>query len=117
MASHVCFIVPPYLLEGIAQSPDTGAREVAAKTISLSHKLRDDRLQHFAASSAPGSRPQDAPSTSQARSIVPDYLLEHISKAEDVDEEVKKSATQSLALSQQVGFFWPLIITSGCICN
>lgn len=102
MANHVCSIVPPYLLEAMAQSQDTGARQLATQTLSLTRQLQNGRRELFAAQLAPGYCHQDEPNAVHSQTIVPDYLLEDISKAEDINEGVKESAAKSLALSRQI---------------
>jgi hypothetical protein len=102
MAHHVCSIVPPYLLEGMANSQDPGARELAAKTLAITRQVHENRYDFSAARLAQGHHGHDGPGAPPSQSIVPDYLLEHISKAEGVDDSVKESALKTLALSQQI---------------
>lgn len=102
MADHVCSIVPPYILEAMAESQDPVARQVATETLAVSRHLQDHRREVFAARSTPGNPHQGGPSAASAQGIVADYLFEQISKAENVDEEVRKSAAENLALSQQL---------------
>ena len=102
MTDHVCSVVPPYILEAMAESQDPVARQVAHETLAVTRQLQDHRHEVCAASSAPGFFNQGGPSASNAQGIVPDYLFEQISKAEDVDDQVKKAAADNLALSQQV---------------
>jgi len=102
MADHICFIVPPHLLEAMAESDNAEARHLAATTLAHGEKVHKDRHDYFAAKAARGHPGHHAPSVQPPPSIVPNILLEHISKAEDVDDEVKESAARSLALSQQI---------------
>ncbi|KAI4213334.1 MAG: hypothetical protein LQ351_004075 [Letrouitia transgressa] len=108
MASHICSIVPPHLLRAMADSQDPDARQLAANTINTARNLHDTRHSVFAAKLARlhfGHDGHDAPdehSASAPQSIIPNALLEHISKADDVDDAVKESAARSLTLSQKI---------------
>jgi Zn-dependent metalloprotease len=102
MADHVCFIVPPHLLEAMAESQDAEARQLAANTLAHAEQVHKDRHDFFAAKVARGHHRHHAPGAPPPPSIVPDILLEHISKSEGVDDSVKESAAKSLALSQQI---------------
>ena len=102
MADHVCSIVPPYILQALADSQDPVARQVATETLAVTRQLQDHRREVLAARSTPGNSHGSGPSAASAQGIVADYLFEQISNAENVDEEVRKSATENLALSQQL---------------
>lgn len=92
----------------MADSQDPDARQLAANTINTARNLHDTRHSVFAAKLARlhfGHDGHDAPdehSASAPQSIIPNALLEHISKADDVDDAVKESAARSLTLSQKI---------------
>lgn len=98
MCSHPCFIVPPYLLESLAQSSDTSLQQLANNTVETTNQIRDERSKLFTEKAAQIFSDQST-STPQ-RKIVPDYLLEQLSTGEDVDDSVRESAKKSLQLSQ-----------------
>jgi Thermolysin metallopeptidase, catalytic domain len=102
MTPHVCSIVPPYLLSALAESDDPALRESARKTLAVSQGLHSDRKNHFAAKLAQSHHGGDHPGGPTPQRIVPDYLLEHISRAEGIDDSVKDSAAKTIALSQQI---------------
>ena len=91
----------------MANSEDPDARELAASTIETARTLHNSRHSLFA-SKLNRHHSHDAPNgsdesgTSAPQDIVPNVLLEHISKAEDVEDAVKQSAARSLAVSQQL---------------
>ena len=94
MCGHICFIVPPHLLAAMAESEDQSLRQLGTKTLSMCEQIHQHRHEFFRNkldhSHDGGARAQQG--------IVPDILLDHLSKADDVDESVKKSAQNSIAL-------------------
>ena len=102
MVGHVCSIVPPHLLEAVANSEDPEARQLGAKTLAISRLVHKTRREHIASKLSQNPFGNNGPSGSPQQGIVPNILLEHISKADDIDESVKKSAAESLAVSQQI---------------
>ncbi|KAI0133704.1 hypothetical protein BJ170DRAFT_174071 [Xylariales sp. AK1849] len=101
---HICCIVPPYLLSGIAESSENDAplRESAQRAITLSTTCHSKRQQRFAALSVPrGTRHAEAQAESR-RGIVPDSMLKHISESQDVDEETRTHAKRDLEHIQNV---------------
>ncbi|KAK3315917.1 metalloprotease [Apodospora peruviana] len=95
MTPHICSIVPPYLLRGIAESDacEQKHKECALRSLHQRNSYTTKRCNRFAhlalpraARAAAGHQPQ------QHQSIVPEILLKHIAEAEDVDEETKARA-------------------------
>ncbi|KAK3380974.1 metalloprotease [Podospora didyma] len=113
MASHICSIVPPYLLQGIAESqhdvPEE-ARLSAKHSLEHRHTYTEHRCERFAALAQPRAARNHF---AQQQSIVPEILLQHIADSEDVDAETRARArhdcdhirnvtsTYKQALSQQ----------------
>ena len=87
----------------MAESHDPDARTLAANTLDTARHLHDNRHDLFASRLA-RNHGYNEPERSASRSIVPDRLLEHISRADNVDDAVKESAAQSLTLSQQIRY-------------
>ena len=86
----------------MANSEDPKAREIGAKTLAISRRVHETRNHHLATKLSQTPHGSNPPHASPPQGIVPDTLLEHISKAEDVDEAVRKSAASSLATSQKI---------------
>jgi len=90
-----CFIVPPYLLESIADSHENGddCRQHARATLEQREEfvaLRQERLD-FAAS-PPALRSQHPFAAHQQQSIIPEDLLRHIANSQDVDADTRRRA-------------------------
>ncbi|KAL2126633.1 hypothetical protein VTI74DRAFT_492 [Chaetomium olivicolor] len=109
MASHICSIVPPYLLRGIAESQhedvDDEIRQCALR--SLHHRdnyYTAKRRDRFETLSQPRTvRAQYAsPESSQRQAIVPEHLLQRIAECEDVDEETRQRARRDIEHLQRI---------------
>ncbi|KAI0016792.1 hypothetical protein F4780DRAFT_797414 [Xylariomycetidae sp. FL0641] len=94
---HICFVVPPYLLQGIANSDhnDASLRESASRCLEFHGACVSKRQQRFAALTAPRGRRDGAPAPARP-GIVPGSILQHIAAAEDVDDEVRDCAKRDL---------------------
>ncbi|KAH8896665.1 zincin [Thozetella sp. PMI_491] len=95
MEPHICQIVPPYLLQGIVSSASddvTEARKKVAERSLAQHKTYiAKRTERFNALIQPRGQRQPI-----HRSIVPDFLLKHISEDESADEDVRARAKRDL---------------------
>ncbi|KAI1077278.1 Metalloprotease [Whalleya microplaca] len=93
----VCFAVPPYLLNAIADSDenDTHIRESARHALGLHNDFTSKRQARFAGLTIPRSNPVAA-HVQYRTSIVPDSMLEHIAGSEDVDNETRAYAKRDL---------------------
>lgn len=95
--SHVCYIVPPYLLQGIADSDENGDECRQLALAALNHRntyetLRQERLDYL---SSPLALRAEHPFAAQAQqSIVPEHLLRHIAESKDVDAETRARAAR-----------------------
>lgn len=100
--SHVCYIVPPYLLRGIAESDANSEyhRSCARQSLSCRNEISSMRRERFAALSQPRGS-QHHPHRAQ-QGIVPEQMFRHIAEAEDVDEETKARARSQLEDLQRV---------------
>ncbi|ORY61525.1 uncharacterized protein BCR38DRAFT_396482 [Pseudomassariella vexata] len=90
---HVCCIVPPYLLSGIADSSknEEFLRASARKSVDFNQKYISKRVERFADLSVPRGSRQPRP-----QHIIPESMLKHISESQDVDEETRTSAKHDL---------------------
>lgn len=103
MSSHLCFIVPPYLLQGIANNAASAPhREAAQRSLAHRDTVTAKREQRLRMLTAPrGSSRFQPPAQTQA--IVPDFLLRHIAESGDeVDVETRERARRDLEHIQQV---------------
>ncbi|KAI0451311.1 metalloprotease [Xylaria acuta] len=94
---HVCSVVPPYLLNALAESEHNSEdiRKSARHCLDFSKNYISKRQRVFAELTAPrGSRGAAAPRRNQG--IVPDILLKHIAESEDVDEDTRANAKHDL---------------------
>ncbi|KAF5507928.1 Protease PrtS [Colletotrichum aenigma] len=101
--SHVCYVVPPYLLRGIAdaQCNEDHVRDAARRALELRDQWTARRAERMALLCTPrGARHAHVPMVPQ--SIVPDFLLKHIADNEDVDEETRAHARRDLEHIQGV---------------
>ncbi|KAI1303810.1 metalloprotease [Xylaria venustula] len=97
MAPHMCTVVPPYLLNALAESEHNSEeiRASARHCLNFSKSYLDKRQRVFAELAVPrGARGAAAPHRPQG--IVPDVLLKHIAESEDVDEETRSNAKRDL---------------------
>ena len=102
MSNHACFIVPPYLLEGIAEAgQDPEARCLAAATLAKTEHIHQARKQFFEAKLAQAHHSGHG-SGPLSQNIVPDYILEDLSNAEGIDEGARQSAQHTLAVNRQL---------------
>ena len=102
MVGHVCSIVPPHLLEAMANSQSPEVRQLGAKTLAITRHLHETRHNDLVAKLSQQPYGNDSPHGTHPQGIIPNILLEHISKAEGVDDAVKESAAKSLAVSQKI---------------
>lgn len=101
MSTHICSIVPPYLLRGIADSQASDDETRQRARISLEHRDRytAKRCDRFSALCQPrASRPPGR----AAQGIVPESLLKHIADSEDVDEETRARARADIERTRRV---------------
>ncbi|KAI8635518.1 metalloprotease [Xylariaceae sp. FL1651] len=100
---HYCSVVPPYLLNALAESEHNNEdiRKSARHALELHRNYVAKRQRRFAELTAPrGSRGVAAPHRSQG--IVPNTLLKHIADSEDVDEATRACAKRDLEHIQTV---------------
>ncbi|KAI0904371.1 metalloprotease [Ustulina deusta] len=93
----MCSVVPPYLLNAVAESEHNSEdiRTSARHCLSFSQNYISKRQQRFAELAAPrGARGAAAPHRNQG--IIPGTLLKHISECEDVDEDTRTNAKRDL---------------------
>ncbi|KAK7942393.1 metalloprotease [Apiospora aurea] len=87
-SNHICCVVPPYLLSGIADSEqnEERLRLSARNALEFNGHYCTKRKERFAA----------------LTSIVPDVMLRAISESEDVDEQTRECAKRDLEHLQSV---------------
>ncbi|KAK3332942.1 metalloprotease [Cercophora scortea] len=92
MAPHICSIVPPYLLRGIAENSvnDESHRQVALRSLQQRETYTAKRCDRFSALARPRAARAQHPVQQQA--IVPEFLLKHIAESELVDAETRARA-------------------------
>ncbi|KAH8902070.1 metalloprotease [Coniochaeta sp. PMI_546] len=95
--SHVCCIVPEYLLRGIAESTANPEehRQCARESLAYHRLYCSARKERFAALALPRGS-QQHPHNVARQSIVPEQMLRHIAEADDVDDETKSRARAQL---------------------
>lgn len=104
MARHICQAVPPYILQGLIDDPEQHehVREMAISTLAITKLCHFERHR---ASCADDPQDQEDSGDSQydpsSQAIVPDYVLQHIVDAEDVGDDARSSAQNTLAASRQ----------------
>lgn len=94
MASPICYIVPPYLLQSIAEcdSNPESCRLAAQRSLEQSETYtthRHDRLESLA---QPRALQAHNPAPPSRQAIVPEILLRHIAESDNVDDETRARA-------------------------
>ncbi|KAK8068681.1 matellopeptidase-like protein [Apiospora phragmitis] len=100
--NHICCVVPPYLLSGIAESDknEERLRQSARNALNFNGHYCTKRKERFAALTVPrGFRNEAEP---VRHNIVPDAMLKAISESEDVDEKTRECAKRDLEHLQSV---------------
>ncbi|KAF9880566.1 hypothetical protein CkaCkLH20_01608 [Colletotrichum karsti] len=99
MDGHVCYVVPPYLLQGIADADCNSEpiRSAARNALQLREAFVARRIERLALLSAPGTR-----RSANRHGIVPDTLLRHIADSDEVDEDTRACARRDLEHLQSV---------------
>lgn len=94
---NVCYMVPPYLLNAIAESSNNEdpIRESARNALSLHKSCIGKREKRFTALTTPRGF-NAAGNVAQHRSIVPDHMLQHIADCQDVDSITRDCAKRDL---------------------
>jgi hypothetical protein len=106
MTSHVCSVVPPYLLRGIIEGlsqagEDDQTRQSAQNTLNHRSQFIAKRCDRLSTLSQPrAARAQS--STAPQQGIVPEILLQHIADSEDVDEETRTRARADIERTGRV---------------
>ncbi|KAK2029038.1 metalloprotease [Colletotrichum zoysiae] len=102
---HVCYVVPPYLLRGIAEAECNSQheREAASRALELRHVFTARRADRFALLCGPRANRNHHHSRP---SIIPDLLLRHIAESPEVDDDTRANARRDLehlqALNQKI---------------
>jgi hypothetical protein len=96
-----CFIVPPHILKGIADSDTNSAsvRQDARASLESCERMQAAREERLDALLAPGAHSHSRPTP---RPFIPKQLLQKISESESVDEEVRKQAKTDLAQTEKL---------------
>lgn len=104
MQSHICSIVPPYLLQGIvdSQSNDDKARQGARSCLAHRNRVTTKRCERFQLLSQPPATRAAANIHRGHRNIVPEVLLQHIADSRDVDDNTKARARGDIERSRRV---------------
>ncbi|KAI1772221.1 Metalloprotease [Hypoxylon cercidicola] len=93
---HVCYVVPPYMLNAIAESStnEDHIRESARNALTMHKSYTGKREKRFAALTAP--RGLKGATAVHRKTIVPDHMLQHIADCEDVDDDTRACAKRDL---------------------
>lgn len=96
--SHRCYIVPPFLLKAISESPHNSDayRQAAREAHAFTQGLMTERKNYMKAKIQSQSRSRARP---RAHPFVPSYMLRNLSQSEHADEETRAGAAKDLALT------------------
>lgn len=99
-----CYIVPPHLLRGIAdsQSNPEHIRKAAQASLAAHDRITSLRKERLAALTTPRGYQSSRPVNFQPQHIIPDSLLRHISESDQVDESTRTRARRDLNHLQQI---------------
>ncbi|KAL6352781.1 hypothetical protein LRP88_13254 [Fusarium phalaenopsidis] len=99
-----CYIVPPHLLRGIAdsQSNPEHIRKAAQASLAAHDRITSLRKERLAALTTPRGYQSGRPVNFQPQHIIPDALLRHISESDQVDESTRTRARRDLNHLQQI---------------
>ncbi|KAF7521720.1 hypothetical protein G7054_g12372 [Neopestalotiopsis clavispora] len=94
MSTHICAVVPPYLLRSISESSENPqhVREAAKTTLDSLHQ----QMQSLTGPLAPRNL-----SSGSHQSIVPEHLLQNIANSDAVDEATRANARRDLQHIQE----------------
>ena len=93
-----CYIVPPHLLRGIAESTINSARtrEAAHASLAAHDRITTIRKERFAALTEPRGFGRRLNMNFSPQQIIPDGLLRFLSTSEEVDEATRSKAKRDL---------------------
>ncbi|KAK1961423.1 metalloprotease [Colletotrichum sublineola] len=93
--SHICYVVPPYLLKGIADAECNShhERQAAKHALELRERFAATRAERLAILGGPRAQRNRLASRP---SIIPDVLLRHIADSADVDQDTRANARRDL---------------------
>ncbi|KAK1993444.1 metalloprotease [Colletotrichum falcatum] len=93
--AHVCYVVPPYLLKGIADAEcnDETERQAAKHALDLRDTFVTRRAERLAILTGPRAQRNKL---SSRPSIIPDLLLRHIAESAEVDDDTRANARRDL---------------------
>ncbi|KAB5518844.1 metalloprotease [Coniochaeta sp. 2T2.1] len=96
--SHICCIVPEYLLRGIAESSANTEehRHIARESFAYHRTYCNARKERFAALAQPRGSLAHKSATATRQSIIPEHVLRHISDSADVDDETREQRQKTL---------------------
>ncbi len=101
MAPHICHIVPPYLLQGIALSASADVTEdrkrIAQNSLTRQGAYVAKREQRFKSLAQPRSHQSSGP-----HQFIPDLFLKHIADNDAVDEKTRARARRDLEHLEKV---------------
>jgi hypothetical protein len=99
-----CYIVPPHLLRGIAESTvnSEGIRKAAEASIAVRERISAARQERLAALARPRGYSRTGSVNFTPQHIVPDFLLRHVAESEHVDEATRARAQRDLGHLEEV---------------
>lgn len=103
--SDRCYIIPPHLLQAIADSTSNsdGTRQSAKSSLANRERVSLSRKERFAALTMPRGYKQGAHAPEVARqNIISESMLNHLATSDSVDEATRSRAKKDLDHLQKV---------------
>lgn len=99
-----CYIVPPHLLRGIADSKSNSdnIRKAARASLAAHDHITGVRKERFAALGQPRGYNKAKPVSFRPQHIIPDALLRHVSESDQVDDATRARAKRDLEHLEKV---------------
>lgn len=97
-----CYIVPPHLLRGIAESAHNPERIRAAARASLTGHDRFIGARKTSLTAAINNTRGPGAGAQKRQSIVPPHLLRQVAQSGDVDEATRKNSQATLEHTEQI---------------
>jgi len=101
--SHICSIIPFYLLESMAESDNEEIRNMATYTLQCDAKIHEERHACMATSIqdryGPGHGHGDGDSAPPPQGIVPDYVHSHIADGPGTDNAIREASSATIGIS------------------
>lgn len=99
-----CYIVPPHLLRGIAESSQNSekTRKAAQASLAAHDRVTSCRKDRLAALNTPRGYSTNKPVHFRPQHIIPDTLLRHVAESDNCDEPTRARAKRDLEHLEKV---------------